>query len=213
MIPLGDLLNDHFNIHYLDLSGHGGKSDQVIDFTMDLFVNDLKKLLDDARDAHVFGYSMGGFVALLTAAGGDTRINSITTLGTKLKWNEEIAMREAAMLDPDKIEEKIPKFAEMLAIRHGKNHWKSVLSKTCSLLKTLGENQPIKENSMKNAECSVLLLLADQDEMVSQEETEEVKGWLPQAEFSILTNSKHPIEKVDLNQLAVKIKTFVKSQR
>lgn len=208
MIPLGDLLKEEFNVHYLEFSGHGLKADVDSSFTMQAFQDELKAFIDDLGNAHVFGYSMGGFVALLLASTSYSKITSITTLGTKMKWNEEIAEKESRMLNPEKIEEKVPAFAQALEVRHGSN-WKNVLIKTQTLLMRQGIEKPINEDSMSCVQCPVQLLLGDQDEMVSKEETEEVLSWIPNASFSILSNSKHPIERVDLTALTQKITDFV----
>ncbi len=211
MVPLGNLLKDHFIINNLEFSGHGKRSTLEMDFSMELFMNDLKNILDELGQAHIFGYSMGGFVALLSSASGETRISSITTLGTKLKWNDEIALKECRMLDPHKIEDKVPAFAKILADRHGPKRWNQVMDKTRNLLTILGQSQPVNEKSMKDVHCPVFLILGDHDEMVTLEETNEVEEWIPNSQFSILENSGHPIEKVALPELANKIKKFVKA--
>ncbi|MBE7440885.1 MAG: hypothetical protein HS119_00320 [Flavobacteriales bacterium] len=52
--------------------------------------------------------------------------------------------------------------------------------------------------------------MADQDEMVTLEETMAVANAIPNALFYQLHNSKHPIEKVDLQQLTHEIIDFIK---
>jgi len=130
------------------------------------------------------------------------------TTDTKVSWNPEIASREVKMLNPQKIEEKVPAFAKILAARHGSDQWKDVLTKTGVLLNSLGESNPINQDAMKRVTCPVHLCLADQDEMVTWEETETVANMIPNATISRLEHSKHPIENVDLNALASKITSF-----
>ena len=67
----------------------------------------------------IFGYSMGGYVALWLARFYPDRVGKIFTLGTKLKWNDEEAEKEIKMLNPEKVELKVPAFAQQLAERHG----------------------------------------------------------------------------------------------
>lgn len=159
---------------------------------------------------HIFGYSMGGFIALLEAADGHPNISSIFTLGTKMRWNPEIAAKESAMLNPDKIEEKVPAFAHALAQRHGVERWKKVLNNTADLLQEIGRVQPLNQKTITNIKCPLHLCLADQDVMVTEEETREVQAWAKEASFSQLPNSKHPIEQVEIQELANRISSFVK---
>ena len=60
-------------------------------------------------------------------------------------------------------------------------------------------------NDLKHINHSCLLLLADNDEMVTEAETIEVAEALPNSIFKTISNSKHPIEKVDLNLLVKEI--------
>jgi pimeloyl-ACP methyl ester carboxylesterase len=210
MQPLADLLKSQFNVHILELDGHGKSAGKDKPFTLDHFTDQLSALLDEiGEDAHVFGYSMGGFIALLQVAKPDSRIRSIFTLGTKLEWNDEIAAKECTMLNAAKIEEKVPAFAQALAKRHGSNEWKNVLSNTANLLEEIGRSQPIQPELIGKIKCPVNLCLGDQDNMVSVEETRAVEQWLINGSFSILPNSLHPIEKVDVNALAEKIREFM----
>lgn len=209
MQPMADVLKATFDIHLLELDGHGKSSGKGNAFTLNHFTNQLSTLTDAiGEEAHVFGYSMGGFIALLQAAKPDSRIRSVFTLGTKLKWNEEIARKECAMLNPEKIEEKVPTFAHALAKRHGQDQWKDVLTNTAKLLKEIGKVQPIQPELMCKITCPVHLCLADQDAMVTEEETRTVEQWLVNGSFSILPHSPHPIEKANVLALAEKIKAF-----
>ena len=210
LIPLGEKLEAHFDIHYLELDGHGESASFTRPFTMDHFIDQLNQLSNSLEgEIHVFGYSMGGFVALLSSSQGNSKIKSIFTLGTKLEWDPEIAKKEIRMLDPEIIEEKVPAFAKALEKRHG-NNWKLVLKKTAELMSELGETQPINQQSMSRVNCPVHLCLADNDEMVNQEETQMIQGMISDCQFSILSDSKHPIEKVNLDELALEIIDFIK---
>ncbi len=210
MEPLSKMLNEHFNVHPLELAGHGRKSsEEGFPFSMDHFVDQLNQFIAglNSDKVHVFGYSMGGFIALLSATANQS-IASVFTLGTKLKWDPEIAGREIKMLNPDKIEAKIPAFAQALAQRHGDILWKELLDKTAKLMIDLGDQQPINKESMSLISCPVHLCLADQDEMVTIEETLETAALIKNVTHSRLSQSRHPIEKVNLEELVQKIVDF-----
>ena len=149
----------------------------------------------------VFGYSMGGFVALYLASQNQSLLGKIITLGTKFAWDPETSAKEAAMLDPEKIEEKIPKFADALKQRHSEENWKQLLSKTAGMMHALGKNKLLTEDKLKQIQNNVLIGIADKDNMVSVEETTAVYKTLPNASMYMLPNSKHPIEQINTGLL------------
>lgn len=211
LYPLKEILKNDFEVHMLEFEGHGKQASNTDSFTIENFVSQLNdKLSEVGTPTHIFGYSMGGFVALLHAANGTTNMQSVITLGTKMRWNEEIAENETKQLNPDVIEAKVSKFAQALEKRHG-IYWKDLLEKTSDFMRLLGKIKPIKESSMTRIDIPVKLCLADQDHMVSREETEEVEGWIRNSSMEILSESKHPIEQVNLMALASTIKSFVNS--
>jgi len=87
---------------------------------------------------HIFGYSMGGYAAICTALKHPDRISSIMTLATVFDLSPERAQKEAAMLDPGKIELKVPSFAETLKHLHGSEKWKSLLQQKAGMMKVFG---------------------------------------------------------------------------
>src|SRR3989337_1116282 len=110
-----NLLSTDFDLLTLNFSGHGGNPiDQ--DFTINLFVKDILNFLEEKQmDAiDVFGYSMGGYVALKLASENPGLLNKIMTLGTKFNWTKESADKEVKMLNPDVIEETFPKLPNSL---------------------------------------------------------------------------------------------------
>ncbi len=200
---------EEFNVQILEFDGHGKSATMDELFSLEGFKGQLAAFLEEVGSAHIFGYSMGGFVALLLAVDGNEKIKSITTLGTKMKWSPEIANQEARHLDPVTIKDKVPKFAEALEKLHGAA-WMDVLNRTSAFMKELGDVNPITEESMKEIACPVQLLLGDQDQMVSEEETIQVHGWIAGSKYESLINSQHPIERVEIDLLADWIRTFIK---
>lgn len=207
---LKNQLSTQYDVHTLNFSGHGGESFKS-EFNIAQFADDVLSYLDsnNIETIHVFGYSMGGFVALYLAKNEPARISKIITLGTKFNWSPEIAQQEIKMLDAENIEDKIPAFAELLKQRHAPNNWKEVLAKTAEMMLEMGQNNPLTINDYKTIKHKVKIGLADQDEMVTLEETMAVANAIPNALFYQLHNSKHPIEKVDMQQLTHEIMDFI----
>ena len=129
----------------MNFEGHGGRpSDRP--YSIDAFSENLVSFIHEKElnQANIFGYSMGGYVALKTAQTRPDLINKIFTLGTKFNWSPESAAKEVKMLNPDKIEEKVPAFAKALQERHSPGDWKVVLRKTSEMMIDLGHRSCLK---------------------------------------------------------------------
>lgn len=196
-------------VYALNFPGHGGLSTNT-EFSIPNFAESVLAFLKENNLARVriFGYSMGGYVALYLAWKYPERVESIATLGTKFDWTPGTAARETARLDPEKIAAKVPAFAQMLAERHAPADWHAVLRQTAGLLSGLGNGHALGQEAFAAITCPVRIGLGDEDNMVTREESEQVAGWLPRGSFEILPGTKHPFEQVDATILATFIRFF-----
>ncbi|MCA6078405.1 alpha/beta fold hydrolase [Fulvivirga sedimenti] len=208
--PLIPYLKQDFDVYTLNFSGHGGlpvpSRFSINDFTSDVVrFMDLNKL----PYAHIFGFSMGGYVALKLAERTSKRTGKIMTLGTKFDWTPETADKEKAMLNPSKIEEKVPAFARFLLERHAPSDWKQVLHTTAGMMTALG-NQPdwiAGRNTVMNEVC---LMVGSLDSMVTIDETRKIADALENGSFRVLEGVLHPMEKADPSSIAGEILSFIK---
>ena len=108
--PLAEQLAADFEVKIFAFSGHGGREVRMEAFSLPHFATEVLAFLTahETSPAHVFGYSMGGYAALLAAVQEPNRFASITTLGTKLDWSPESAAAETRFLDPEKMLAKVP---------------------------------------------------------------------------------------------------------
>jgi pimeloyl-ACP methyl ester carboxylesterase len=202
-------LNEHYIVHLLNFSGHGGVP-MPEKFSIEIFANDVLKYLEENKISkiNIFGYSMGGYVALYLAKHYPEKIEKIFTLGTKFHWSPEIAAKETKMLDAGKITEKIPAFAEALSKRHGPLNWKLVLNKTAEMMNELGNKNILSLPDYKGIENTVQIGIGDNDTMVTLEETLDAYRKLKTAFFIVMPNTQHPIEKVNPERLKMEIRLF-----
>ncbi len=208
--PLASELQDNYTVHLLNFAGHGGDlSDSG--FSINLFASQVAQYIqqNNLAPVPVFGYSMGGYVAAYLAVHHPKLISCICTLATKFLWDAVIAAKEVKMLDAGKISEKLPEFAATLQQRHAPNNWKIVLQKTSAMLIDMGTRNLLQTEDLRSIEIPVLLLLGDRDIMVTPQETMEVYQLLPNAQLAILPGTPHPIEQMDIAQLAFQINRFV----
>jgi pimeloyl-ACP methyl ester carboxylesterase len=197
-------------VHSLNFSGHGGTPFETV-FGIEQFAQDVLVYLNAHQldKVNIFGYSMGGYVALWLAHLHPERIQKIITLGTKFDWDENSAEKEVKKLNAEKIIEKVPAFARILEHRHAPNNWKELLSKTGDMMLTLGKNPLLTKAIVQHIPHTVMVCLGDQDDMADKTYSEEIAAWLPNGSFQLLTNTPHPIEKVDKAHLITLARFFL----
>jgi esterase/lipase len=209
LTTLAEQLKPNYIVHTLNFSGHGGEP-MPTHFSIEIFANDVLNYLDknNIDKIHIFGYSMGGYVALYLAKNQPTRINKVMTLATKFEWTKEIAEKEIKMLNPEKIKERLPEFAKTLEERNKPNDWILALKATAEMMIELGKNNTLQLSDFETIEHQTLISIGDKDSMVTLEETIAVYRKLKNANFVVLPNTQHPIEKVELERLSKEIELF-----
>lgn len=207
---LADVLKENYIVHTISFNAHGGTAAADEPFSIELFAKDVLGFLEEnnIEQTTVFGYSMGGYVAMYLAKHYPDKINKVITLATKFYWDEEVASKEIKMLDADLIQKKLPHFAQQLQERHAPHCWKSLLEKTKEMLIQLGKNNPLQLTDYADVETPCLLLLGDRDKMITLEETVNVYKQFPNAQLGMLPDTPHPIEQVDVNTLSYFITRF-----
>lgn len=206
MAPLAERLADSFDVHLFDLPGHG-PSDARRHATLDGMTEAVLGYLGNLREAaHCFGYSLGGYVALLAARTAPRRVRNVVTLGTKFAWDPATADRERRFLDPETIRTKVPAFQRLLAARHTGLGWEAVLGATDALLADLGRSPRITPEWCADLRTPVRIMVGDRDGTVSLEESAGMARALPQGALEVLPNTPHPFEKADPARLARSIR-------
>ena len=198
LLPLKEILTDHFEVHALNFEGHGGESTDK-EFSIELFSENLLGFIEERqlKSVIIFGHSMGGYVALKAALKAPDKIKKIITLGTKFDWTLETAIKEVRQLDPGLIKEKVPHFAEKLRQEHHPAKWEEIMQKTAGLMLGLAKGAKLTDQELQSIQTEVSIGIGSLDKMVSYEESAQVVGLLPNAKLAPLEGVKHPIEQVD----------------
>jgi len=205
--PLKTVLEESgHEVYALNFSGHGGEPFRE-PFGIEGFSEDVLHFQEDKglKTADIFGYSMGGYVALWLAHRHPDRVGKIVTLGTKFDWSPDAAAREIRKVNPDKIEEKVPAFARILQRRHAPHDWKELLHKTAQMMTQLGAGPLLTIEMLKTIPHQVSILLGDLDDTSDLTFSQSVAEALPHGKFSLLEKTPHPLERVDVKLLQGKI--------
>lgn len=192
------------SVRSINFSGHGGEGPADTRFDMPTFVNDVLRYLDAQQidTVDIFGYSMGGYVALYLAKMHPSRVGKIYTLGTKFDWTPESAEKESRMLNPDKLLEKVPHFAQALEQRHQPLDWREVLTKTAEMMRGLGNGAALTHKDLETIQHHVQIGIGGEDNMVTLAESQAAAEALPKGHLRVYPTFKHPIEQINVDELA-----------
>ncbi|WP_210489655.1 alpha/beta fold hydrolase [Rufibacter aurantiacus] len=208
--PLLPLLPAQVPVYALNLPGHGGEPFPNGPFTIEYFAQQLLTWLEEHNlpPVQVFGYSMGGYVALEAARQKPERFSRIFTLATKFNWTPEIAQGETAKLRPEVISEKVPAFAQTLQQRHAPQDWAQLVRHTADLMLGLGQTPMLSVQELAQINVPVCIAVGDKDQMVSVEESLAAYRQLPKGQLHVLPNTKHPMEQLNWPLLASALQHF-----
>ena len=208
--PLQQSLQRDYDVHVLNFPGHGG-TEMPEQFSIPVFADYVKEYCaaNDLHKVSIFGYSMGGYVALYLARRYPGLVEKLITLATKFHWTEAIASREIKMLQPDIIEHKLPLFATALQHRHYPNDWKQVVQHTADMLMNLGDKNLLQAEDYAAIQTPSLIMVGDRDKMVDIEETLAVYKQLSNVQLAVLPSTSHPVEQADTNMIAWLLKRFL----
>ncbi len=204
-------LEPEYKCHSLDLPGHGSSS-FAKQFGIEAFSRELENFIEQyqLKNPLIFGYSMGGYVALFLESTKPNTFSKIFTLGTKFQWTPEIAEKESGFLDPEKIREKVPDYAKRLEELHG-DKWPQLCEETAKMMRYLGTMNLLNAESYGSIQIPVRVGIGDKDKMVTLEETTGVFRKLKKGSFLVMPSTPHPIEQVSPERLAYKLRKFFES--
>ncbi|BDS11627.1 alpha/beta fold hydrolase [Aureispira anguillae] len=202
------------DVRVLNFTGHGGRASNGHPFSIDLFTQDVVNYMaeQELEQVDIFGYSMGGYVALNLAKLYPDKVGKIITLATKFDWSPATAAKEIKMLDPSIIEAKVPAFAQLLAKRHAPQDWKEHLKLTADLMINLGAGAGLSTDDFLSINQEAIISVGRKDKMVSEEETTRIADALPNGRLKVFDDFPHPIEKIDLDLMVKTIAALVEEK-
>lgn len=207
---LAAALGDTFEVHTLDFEGHGAAADAGRPFRMQHFVENVVAYMDanDLAQIDIFGHSMGGYVGLLLAAQQPERVRRVFTLGLKFAWTPEFGKREIRNMNPDKILEKVPRFAQVLEARHMGMGWVENMRKSAEMTLDLGHSHTLTPELLTTIQQPVVIGLGDRDKMTTINESVAAYQALPNGALQIFPKTQHPLERINIAMLAAAITHF-----
>jgi pimeloyl-ACP methyl ester carboxylesterase len=199
--PIMPYLENRFDVHLYEIPGHGSRKQELARFDLQTITADLNEFLNEIGKSYIFGFSLGGYLALHLASIKSENILGIVTLGTKFRWSPEIAQLEIQSLDFEFLKEKVPPFFEYLNNLHG-NHLELLLPSTARFMSKLGENPAMNPTSVKHITIPIHITRGGKDKMVSLEESVEISSALFSSAYFEIPSFIHPIGYIKPKHLA-----------
>jgi len=213
------LLAETFTIHQLEFEGHGQIPLRDRPLNTRVFVENVLDFLIEHKveRTHIFGHSLGGYVAIYLAQQYPARVDNLITLGTRFRWDAATVARESKLLDVETIKEKVPHFAQRLAEQHVATNWEALVRATVDSLHANANEGGLPPDVMAQLNTPLRIIVGDRDATAEVDESYYVyQAMLTTAremnrsvEFQVLPNTPHPFDRADLNQLADSIKEFL----
>ncbi len=199
----------HLNLHSLTFSGHGQRDCNGA-FGIEAFSDELIAFVSAKQltQPFVFGYSMGGYVALNAALKHTHLFSGIITLGTKFDWSNDFTTRETAKLKQDVLLEKAPAFVASLLQKHGRG-WPQLLSLTSEMLHTIQLTHREFIAKLPQLSLPINIGRAALDKMVTKEECFWILQTLTNASYFELAESSHGFETINHAAMAQHLLEFI----
>ena len=186
-----------YRVIHMDLRGHGRSENKAPGLKPEHMAKDIIGLLDylEVQQVHIGGYSLGGYLGLLTALNQPRRVKTLSVHATKFYWSKEAAAKMRTQLDPDQMAQKVPSYADQLVQLHGARQWRKLVRQAADLVGFLVDNG-LTENMVSRVQCPVLVSVGERDELIPLPEAVRLSRILPNAELLVLPGVRHPFNSI-----------------
>lgn len=208
-LPLMRRLEPHYRVLAVDFTGHGRSSLPEGAFTAERFVADARAVLDHfgVGAAHVFGFSMGGSMALLLAAQHPERVQRLAVHGAHIHWTSARARAMAARLDTDALAAR-PAMADQLARVH--TDWPALFERMRAFVATLPGRASEMAVRAQEVAAPTLVSAVDQDELFPLPSTIELQALLPNSHLALVPGTRHALPQTNLDVLVPLLRSHLR---
>ncbi len=210
LATLAGALEKHCNAFLPNLIGHGGRA--IPDrFTIETLAEDLLAQLDEQgiNATFLFGYSIGGYVALHLARHHPERVLGVVTLATKVVFDQATVDFWTHLSGVQRIRETQ---ADEMNRRHPGQNWDRLVSGLAEMYRALGRRAPLTELDFSHIGVPVLVISASNDQLVPWAEALRLANLIPGAQGFTFAGKAHPLNVIPPQFLATVIGTWLVSR-
>lgn len=200
-------LEPYLHVVAVDFTGHGASSNVRPDqsLTPELFAANAEAVLDalDVSAAHVFGFSMGGNMALQLAHMAPERVQRVMAHGAHIDWTTATVDAMSRRLD------RADADADRMDALHG--DWNALSAALRTFIAQLPGAALRLRRQMQTVAQPVLVSMVDDDDLFPLQAALTLHNALPNSRLAILPGRRHALQHQRIAPLATQIRTFVTS--
>ncbi len=201
-----------FRVYALDFAGHGRSAPVEGVPTWETYLGNAITACDalDIRGAAVFGFSMGGAIALHLALARPDRVGRLAVHGVNVQWDAAEVEAMVGPMDLDRMEQEHPFWARRLADVHG-DRWRALVAQLAAFTRKLPD-QHLADADLARISCPTLVSTGDRDRFFDLRHAVGVYRAIPGAHLQVLPEVDHPIQTVDAPSFASGVARFLRPQ-
>lgn len=203
MRRLTRLWEKDFRVYALDFMAHGASDPyHGHELSLEVFAENVIAVLDSRAipKAHLFGFSMGGSVALYAAYKYPERFDRLAIHAHNVQWSDSekdsmVGAMQSALDDPTSF------WSKRLAQTHGEDHWTDLIERMIAFTSALPERR-FEENSLATIAHHSLVSTGDSDQFFPLQHSLMLYSTLPNARLAVLPGIGHRIQTVEPKSFA-----------
>lgn len=194
----------------LDFEGHGASGDTGRVPSWEEFVDNVRAVCEalELRDAALFGFSMGGGVALAAAHALPECFDRVAVHAVNVQWSPEEVSPMVDPMAPERMAQERPFWAQRLQETHG-DRWRTLVDRTVAFTRAL-PNRHVSDEVLRAIRQPVLVSAGDQDRVFDLRHPLHLRRVLPDARLWVLPGLGHPIQGLDASPFARTVAAFLR---
>lgn len=207
LAPLGGALDSHCTPFVPDLIGHGGRPIPDV-FSIEALADDVLAQLDreGINATYLFGYSIGGYIALHLARHHPERVLGVITLATKIVFDPPTVDFWTHLSSVERIRDTQ---RDEMDRRHPGQNWDRQVSGLADMYRALGRRAPLSDHDFTRIHTPALIISASNDQLVPWPEALHLANLIPGAHGFTFAGKAHPLNMIPVEFLASIIGTWL----
>ena len=195
-LTLARRLSGSYRVLALDFAGHGlSDAFEDLTFTPECFVDNVTTVLNhfELEQTDLFGFSLGGFIALSFAANHPNRVRKLAVHATNLFWDAGLEGRMLGRLDVETIKNERPELARYLSDMHGAEKWELLFERMKTYTRSLPDFEA-QYGYAREITAPTLVSAVHDDDLFSIDSPVELHKLLTKSTLAIIPGRRHAIQ-------------------